>query len=477
MKKELIISYKIHNTKVALVEDGQLVEFYTEGENTTRSLGNIFKGKVQDILPGMQAAFVNIGYNKNAFLYVGDLKNSADSDQNLPIENQLKKGQDILVQVSKEQIGTKGARITCQLTLPGRYLVLMPYNNYVGISRRIEDEIERERLKEIAEEIKDPNMGVIIRTVAEKIDKEALQKDLDFLIGLWNNTLENYQNYASPAIVYSDVDLVERALRDLFDNQVDCIYIDDQDQYRKIVNILKRKNSYLMDKVKLYQSKRPILNSFGLEKDLEKAFQRKIWLKNGSYLVIDQLEALTVIDVNTGKFVGTKNLADTVLKTNLEAVREICRQIRLRDVSGIIIIDFIDMLRDEDKELVLTFLEQEMKKDQTKGQILGITKLGLVEITRKKVRKGIYNSLQQLCPTCNGMGKTMTNQTLKMFMEDKIRSFVYQEGTSHIKVKVNSIVAEELQKDLEELQQELDVKIKIDALKEVDKNYLDMEAL
>lgn len=477
MKKELIISYKINNTKVALVEDGQLVEFYTEGENTTRSLGNIYKGKVQDILPGMQAAFVNIGFNKNAFLYVGDLINSGDKDEMLPIENQLKKGQDILVQVSKEQIGTKGARITCQLTLPGRYLVLMPYNNYVGISRRIEDEIERERLKDIAEEIKDPNMGVIIRTVAEKIDKEALQKDLDFLIALWSNTLENYQNYSSPAIVYSDVDLVERALRDLFDNQVDCIYIDDQDQYRKIVNILKRKNSYLMDNVKLYQSKRPILNSFGLDKDLEKAFQRKIWLKNGSYLVIDQLEALTVIDVNTGKFVGTNNLADTVLKTNLEAVREICRQIRLRDVSGIIIVDFIDMLRDEDKELVLTFLEQEMKKDQTKGQILGITKLGLVEITRKKVRKGIYNYLQQLCPTCNGMGKTMTNQTLKMFMEDKIRSFVYQEGTSHIKVRVNNIVAEELHKDLEELQQELDVKIKIEASKEVDKNYLDMEAL
>ena len=462
---------------MALVEDGQLVEFYTEEDNTTRSVGNIYKGKVQDILPGMQAAFVNIGFNKNAFLYVGDLIHSGDKDEMLPIENQLKHGQDVLVQVSKEQIGSKGARITCQLTLPGRHLVLMPYNNYVGISRRIEDEFERERLKEIAEEIKDPNMGVIIRTVAVDVDKEALQKDLDFLIGLWNNTLENYQNYPSPAIVYSDVDLVERALRDLFDNQVDCIYIDDPEQYRKIVNILKRKNSYLVDNVQLYQSKRPILNSFGLDKDLEKAFQRKIWLKNGSYLVIDQLEALTVIDVNTGKFVGTNNLADTVLKTNLEAVREICRQIRLRDVSGIIIVDFIDMLREEDKELVLTFLEQEMKKDQTKGQILGITKLGLVELTRKKVRKGIYNSLQQLCPTCNGMGKTMTNHTLKMFMEDKIRSFVYQEGTKRIKVKVNLIVAEELLKDLQELEQELDVKIQIEGSKEVDKNYLDMEAL
>lgn len=474
LKKELIISYKINNTKVALVEDGQLVEFYTEEDVNTRSVGNIYKGKVQDILPGMQAAFINIGFIKNAFLYGGDLLNE---EEILPIESQIKKGQEIMVQVSKEQIGTKGARVTCQLTLPGRYLVLMPNNNYVGISRRIEDELERERLKEIAEEIKDPNMGVIIRTVAVGVDKDALQKDLDYLIGLWSNILENYQNYQSPAMVYSDVDLVERALRDLFDNQVDCIYIDDQEQYRKIVNILKRKNSYLVDKVKLYQSKRPIMNAFGLDKDLEKAFQRKVWLKNGSYLVIDQLEALTVIDVNTGKYVGTNNLADTVLKTNLEAVREICRQIRLRDVSGIIIIDFIDMLRKEDKDLVLTFLEQEMKKDQTKGQILGITKLGLVEITRKKVRQGIYNSLQQLCPTCNGVGKTMTNHTLKMFMEDKIRSFIYQEGTKNIKVKVNSIVAEELLKDLHELEKELDSKIKIEASEVVDKNYLEMEVL
>ncbi|SHJ95334.1 ribonuclease G [Anaerobranca californiensis DSM 14826] len=476
MKKEIIISYKTNNTRVALLEEGQLVEFYTEGETNTRSVGNIYKGIVQDILPGMQAAFVNIGFSKNAFLYVGDLVTNGGEEQ--PIEKLLKKGQEIMVQISKEGIGSKGPRVTCQLTIPGRYLVLMPFNNYIGISRRIEDEGERERLKEVAEEIKDPNMGLIVRTVAQYIDKGELENDLNYLFGIWNNTLENYQNYSSPALIYNDVDLVERALRDLFDNQVDGLYIDDQEQYRKIINILKRKakHSHLLNKVRLYQSKSPIFHAFGIEKDLEKAFQRKIWLKNGSYLVIDQLEALTVIDVNTGKFVGTNNLADTVLQTNLEAVKEICRQIRLRDVSGIIIIDFIDMFREEDKELVLKYLEAEMKKDQTKGQILGITKLGLVEITRKKVRKGIYNSLQQVCPTCHGIGKTMTKSALKMFLEDKIRNYVYTNQNKEYEVKVHPVMVDELTKTLDIFQQELGVKLLIKPVENVEANYLEIES-
>ena len=474
MKKEIIISYKPKNVRVALVENSQLVEFYTEGESNTRSVGNIYKGKVKDILPGMQAAFVDIGFNKNAFLYVGDIIRSAEKED-YPINRLLKKDQDIMVQVSKEQIGTKGARITGQLTIPGRYLVLMPYNNYVGISRRIEDDTERDRLKGIAEKIKEPQMGVIVRTVAVGVSEEELEKDLDIIIGLWNNTLENYSNYQSPALVFTDVDLVERALRDLFDEQVDHLYIDNQEQYSKIIKIMKRKSKHLTNKVNLYQSKRPILFEFNVERDLEKAFQRKIWLKNGSYLIIDQLEALTVIDVNTGKFVGTDNLADTVLQTNLEAVKEICRQIRLRDVSGIIIVDFIDMLREEDKTLVLSFLEQEMKKDQTKGQILGITKLGLVELTRKKVRRGIYNSLQQICPWCTGMGKTMTDFAVKMFMEDKVRNYVYETGKKELEIKIHSSSHLCLIEGIEALEKELGIKITVNPLHNVDKNYLSID--
>ncbi len=459
-----------------MIENGQLVEFYIEGESNTRTVGNIYKGKVKDILPGMQAAFIDIGFNKNAFLYVDDIVKQP-GQEDYTIDRLLEKGQNLMVQVTKEQIGSKGARVTCQLTLPGRYLVLMPYNNYIGISRRIEDEFERDRLKDIADEIKDPEMGVIVRTVAVGIEKKELEKDLDFLMGLWNNTLENYTNYNSPSLVYTDVDLVERALRDLFDNHVDFLYIDNKEQYRKIINILKRKTGHLLDKVKLYESNRPILYSFGVEKDLEKAFQRKIWLKNGSYLVIDQLEALTVIDVNTGKFVGTNSLADTVLQTNLEAVKEICRQIRLRDVSGIIIVDFIDMLRDEDKELVLTFLEQEMKKDHTKGQILGITKLGLVEITRKKVRKGIYNSLQQLCSCCSGVGRTMNNYATKMLVEDKIRNAVYESNPKQIEIKVHQSITGEIQNLVEELSQEIGVKLVVSPQNDVDMNYLAIEVV
>ncbi|WP_353894314.1 Rne/Rng family ribonuclease [Proteinivorax hydrogeniformans] len=455
MKKEIVISYQNKNARVALREDEKLMEFYMEEGENSQKVGNIYKGKVKDILPGMQAAFVDIGFSKNAFLYVGDIVINGQEAKNEKIEELLTPDQNIMVQVIKEQMGSKGARVTCNLTVPGRYLVLMPFNNYVGISRRIEDADERERLREIAADMKHEDFGVIIRTVANGISKDKLKKDLDFLVGLWNNIEDNYNNYSSPSMVYSDLDLVGRALRDFFDNEVDCLYIDDHEQYEKILNILRIKSPKLIDKVRYYEIKNPIFYQFGIDRELQKAFERKIWLKSGGYLVIDQLEALTVIDVNTGKFVGSKNLADTVLKTNMEAVAETCRQIRLRDLSGIIIIDFIDMPKDEHKELVLNFLHEEMKKDHTKGQILGITQLGLVEITRKKIRKGIYNSMQQKCPTCNGSGRFMNRFTEHMFLEDRIKNFVFLNPSRGYKIKTDCSKLRFLSDKKEQLEKEL----------------------
>ncbi|WP_350342529.1 Rne/Rng family ribonuclease [Proteinivorax tanatarense] len=468
MKKEIVISYHDDNVRVALREDEKLVEFYVEQEENSQKVGNIYKGKVKDILPGMQAAFVDIGFSKNAFLYVGDILTNDRESNEEKIEKLLTPNQDILVQVTKEQMGTKGARITCNLTVPGRYLVLMPFNNYIGISRRIEDEYERNRLKSIAERIKHQHYGIIIRTVAEGIAEEKLHKDLDFLLGLWSNIEDNYKSYTSPSMVFSDLDLVGRALRDLFDKQVDYLYIDDKTQYNKIRNILSIKSPKLIDKVKLYTLKNPIFYQFGIDKELQKAFDRKIWLKSGGYLIIDQLEALTVIDVNTGKFVGSKNLEDTVIRTNIEAAAEICRQIRLRDLSGIIIIDFIDMPKDEHKELILRLLEEEMKKDHTKGQILGITQLGLVEITRKKIRKGIYNAMQQKCPTCNGNGRLMNQFTENMFLEDKIKNYVFLNPSKAYKIKANCPKLRFLTDKKCQLEEELNCHLILEEIKKED---------
>lgn len=410
--KEIVVNVEREETRVGILEDGVLAELYIERVGSQRLVGNIYKGIVENVLPGMQAAFVDIGLEKNAFLYVGDIIYEDEKISTKNIRDVLKVGQEIIVQVVKEPIGTKGARVTTQLTLPGRYLVLMPTVDYVGVSRRIESESERERLREIAENIKPKNKGLIVRTVAEGKNESDFKSDINFLTKLWERLQGRMRNVVAPSLLHRDLGLVCRIIRDLMTEEVSKMLIDNQEEYEKATELLEYASPHLKNRVKLYRGETDIFDKYGIEPEIDKILKRKVWLKCGGYIVIDQTEALTAIDVNTGKYVGSTNLADTVLKTNIDAANEIAKQIRLRNIGGIIIVDFIDMESESDRQRVINTLEEAVKKDKVKTNVLGLTKLGLVEITRKKVGNNLLAVLEQECPYCQGTGKVLSQESV-----------------------------------------------------------------
>lgn len=451
MIKEIIINAGHGETRAAVLEDRRLVELYVERESHQRTAGNIYKGKVENVLPGMQAAFVDIGLEKNAFLYVEDAlayrsgpdqeDEVVDGPQFPPINEVLFEGQEILVQVTKEPIGTKGARVVTHVTIPGRYLVLMPTVEYVGISRRIEDEKERDRLKAIARRIRPRGMGLIVRTVAEGKEEKDLEQDCWFLSRIWERILDKSNRFPAPTLLYKDYDLVYRLIRDHFTPEVERLVIDTRAEYNKILDLLESLSPYLKSRVWLYDDATAIFEAYGIEAEIDGALERKVWLNCGGYLVIDHTEALTSIDVNTGKFIGTTNLADTVLTTNLEASVEIARQLRLRDIGGIIIVDYIDMERPEDNEKVLVRLEEEVRRDKTKTHILGFTHLGLVEITRKKVKDSLQAQLERACPYCNGTGRVLSEETVALRCEREMRKLVNTTKAEALLLAVHPSVA------------------------------------
>ena len=453
MLKEIIVNIGEEETRVAVLEDRVPVEIYIERSVNQRLVGNIYKGRVENVLPGMQAAFVNIGLEKNAFLYVEDAlparppapdgDGHRESTIGVNITDILKQGQEILVQIVKEPIGTKGPRVTTHITIPGRYLVLMPTVDYIGISRRIESEKERERLKELASRVKPEGMGLIVRTVAEGVGEEGLRYDVNLLVKLWRKILNRAAHRPAPSVVHRDLELVQRVLRDVFTEDVDRLIIDSRFEYEKVLDLLDITGPAL--KVKVFLDEREnIFEEYGIEQEIEKALRRKVWLKCGGYIVIDQAEALTAIDVNTGKYVGSTNLEDTVLKTNVEAAREIARQLRLRNIGGIIIVDFIDMAEEAHRQQVIQVLEEEIKKDKTKTNILGITQLGLVEMTRKKVRPSLAEVIQRPCPYCDGRGKVLSEETLGINFKQQIYHMARQTSAKTMLVEVNPVVAARL---------------------------------
>jgi len=452
MFKEILINLGEEETRVAVLENRVPVEINIERSPNQRLVGNIYKGRVENVLPGMQAAFVDIGLEKNSFLYIEDAfpEHSAEhgtghhaSIGGANICDLLKRGQDLIVQIAKEPIGTKGARVTANITLPGRYLVLMPTVDYVGISRRIEDEHERERLKEMAARIKPGGMGVIVRTLAEGIDEDELAADADMLANLWRKIFNRSAHGPVPNLLHRDLELVQRILRDSFTPDVDRLTVDSRYEYEKILDLLDIVGPQLKVKVFL-EERNNIFAEHNIEAELEKALKRRIWLHCGGYIVIDQTEALTVVDVNTGKYVGSTNLEDTVLKTNLEAAVEIVRQLRLRNIGGIIIVDFIDMAQEEHRQQVLEVLGEEIHKDKTKTNILGITQLGLVEMTRKKVRPSLAEVLQKSCPYCEGRGKVLSEETVGINIKQQIYQMARQTGAETILVEANPLVAARL---------------------------------
>jgi len=482
MANELIINVTPQETRVALLEDRVLAELHIERTRDRGIIGNIYKGKVVKVLPGMQAAFVDIGLEKAAFLYVADVYGGMEEYEEMgfwglemtnhlnppsQIQDLLFEGQEVLVQVSKEPIGTKGTRITSHITLPGRYLVFMPTVDHVGVSRRIRDEKERRRLREIAQSVKPPSGGMIIRTASEGAEPEEIRNDMEFLLQFWSNVQKKKEHASVPSLIHSDLTLILRMIRDLLSPQINRIIIDSKEEHESIVSFI---NTYMPKQkyeILLYEEKAPIFDAYGIEMEIDKILGRKVWLKSGGYIVIDISEAMVAIDVNTGRYVGKRNLADTILKTNLEAAKEIAYQLRVRNIGGIIIIDFIDMEREGDKEKVYHALEEAIKKDRQKTNIFKISELGLVEMTRKRTRENISRVLDEPCPYCEGAGHVKSKVTVCYDIFREIERTTSQLGGNSIVVEVHPDVADLLYEEerarVEELERKLKKKIVIKA--------------
>jgi ribonuclease E len=408
--KLMVITEHGERDQIAILEGRELVQHYVTRAGARSMVGNVYLGRVQNVLPGMEAAFIDVGKGRNAVLYAGEVNYSPEDLEGAAprIEHVLRSGQSVLVQVTKDPIGGKGARLTAQISMPGRYLVLVPNSDVTGISRRLPDE-ERQRLKLILRKIRPEGHGVIIRTAAEDADEEALAADVARLLDEWKAIEKKAKRAKAPAMLYEEPELTVRSVRDLFtDEEFRELVTDSPRVYELVTQYLAGIAPDLLPKVRLHQGKLPVFEEFHVVEQIHKGLDRKVWLPSGGYIVIDRTEAMTVIDVNTGKSVGKTNLEETVVNTNVEAAREVARQLRLRDIGGMIIIDFIDMLLEQNKRKVVDALREEMAKDKTRSQIFDISPLGLLEVTRKRVSGGLLESFSETCPTCEGRGLIVT---------------------------------------------------------------------
>ena len=425
----ILINHNPHETRVAALQGNRLVEFYAERSKDKGISGNIYKGKVVRVLPGMQAAFVDIGLDRTAFLHATDVYEMFDEfeefaketeeergrpSRRIPIQEILKEGQEIMVQVAKEPIGSKGARITSHISLPGRHIVFTPTDDHIGISRRIGSEKERRRLREIVVRLRPEGSGFIIRTACEGMRADDIGSDMDFLTKLWGEILRKKGRNSAPCLLYEELDLTLRTIRDIFTADIDKLIIDSREEYERAIKFAEDFLPGLRQNIELYESEDPIFDTHGVEIELTDAIEKKVWLKSGGYIVIDQMEALTAIDVNTGKYVGKKSSEETVLKTNMEAIKEIVYQLKLRNIGGIIVLDLIDMAKASNREKVYNALKEELRSDKARTNILKISELGLVEMTRKRVRESITQLICEPCPYCEGNGMIKSKDTVIM---------------------------------------------------------------
>lgn len=439
---QIVINIDEFQSRAAIIEDEKVVEVLIEREEERRINANIYKGKVANVLPGMESAFVNIGLEKNAFLYVNDLREFEEKyldgicNSERPIEDILTVGDEVVVQVLSEPRGTKGARVTTHYTIPGKYLVLMPNNNHIAISKKIKEEEERNRLEEIVRDLKPENMGVIIRTAAQGKSIFHFEREMEYLVKKWEDIEKKTSTAKIGEVLYKDNGIVATVLRDIFSNEIDELVIDNEEAYWEVIDYINAfSEKTLKTKIKLYNDDEiGIFERYGIEKEIENALKEEVRLECGGYLVIQKTEALISIDVNTGKNTGSYNLEQTVLNTNLEAAREIPRQLRLRNLGGIIIIDFIDMRLEEDKLKVLEALEQNLSKDRIKNNIVHFTDLGLIEMTRKRTGKPLYNYFQERCPMCEGTGKIKSKDSVIHEMMTEIKECAKDGDINIIKV-------------------------------------------
>jgi ribonuclease G len=514
MTQKMLIESDPHQTRIAVLEDDRLTEIFVERRRHRGLVGNVYKGRVTRVLPGMQAAFVDVGLERDAFLYVSDVAADVEAMEEielgeaggdepangsrgpatsahpahaaqpaLPVDGAsgaqaapaaqaaappsisdlLKPGQEIIVQVVKDPLPNKGARISTHVTLPGRYLVLLPTVRHFGVSRRIDDDVERERLLGLLNHLPLAGGGLIVRTVGGGRGPEDFESDLAYLSKLWEKIRQRAGKVSAPFLLHQDLDLALRVVRDLLRQDFSVLWVDGEETYERIVEFLDQVQSSLVAKVKLFRQGATLFEQFGIEDQIEAALKSKVWLKSGGYIVINPTEALVAIDVNTGRFVGQRNLEDTVLQTNLEAVQEIVRQIRLRDLGGIIVIDLIDMVEQVHREQVFANLESEIKKDRAKIKLLNISEFGLVEITRKRSRANLERLLTQPCPYCAGRGRIKSIATICLNLRKELLRLRGRMGHGELLLRVHPEIARALQQEeraiLEELERSLEVKV------------------
>jgi ribonuclease G len=533
MTQKMLIESDPHQTRIAVLEDDRLTEIFVERRRHRGLVGNVYKGRVTRVLPGMQAAFVDVGLERDAFLYVSDVaadveameynelgdaggddadgggdaasttdaaraaatatananataaaatatataaatatvtatspggSQSSQSSQAAPsIADLLKPGQEIIVQVVKDPLPSKGARISTHVTLPGRYLVLLPTVRHFGVSRRIDDDAERDRLIGLLNQLPLAGGGLIVRTVGGGRGPEEFESDLAYLAKLWDKIRQRAGKVSAPTLLHQDLDLALRVVRDLLRQEFTVLWVDGEETYERIVEFLDQVQPALVGKVKLFRQGATLFEQFGIEDQIEAALKSKVWLKSGGYIVINPTEALVAIDVNTGRFVGQRNLEDTVLQTNLEAVQEIVRQIRLRDLGGIIVIDLIDMVEQVHREVVFASLEAEIKKDRAKTKLLNISEFGLVEITRKRSRANLERLLTQPCPYCAGRGRIKSLATICLNLRQELLRLRGRMGHGELLLRVHPEIARALQQEeraiLDELERSLEVKV------------------
>lgn len=497
MAKELIVNVTSKEKRVAYLEKNVVSEVYYERAKEVAYVGNIYKGKVQRVLPGMQAAFVEIGMEKAAFLYVSDVNeelgdiDSEDGEKEAKprkrwrdrqnIQDLLRPGQEVLVQVARGPISTKGARVTSHISLPGRSVVYMPTWDKIGTSRRIGDDIERRRLRDIIRSYRPEEGGFIVRTASEGLSEETIKADIEYLSTTWREIIEKYNRTPAPALIHTELDIVLRLLRDLFSFEIERIVIDDREEFENILAFVKRFMPHLEHTVEFYRGKEPIFDHYGIETEINRALGKKVWLKSGGYLIIDQTEALTTIDVNTGRFVGRSNLEDTILKTNLEAAQEIVYQLRVRNLGGIIILDFIDMERRSSREKVYSAFRDALRKDRAKSTLSRITELGLIEMTRKRTHESLARVLCESCEVCDGRGYTKSRTTVCYEIFRQIQREAQMSDKSTLLVQVHPTVFEVLNDEeregLIDLEKKIYKKIELESVPSFNPEHFEIKAL
>ena len=483
MQREIVINALGTESRVAIIEDGRLVELMNEQSDEARIVGDLYLGKVEAVLPGIQAAFVDIGTEKSAFLHVSDVSEvEEDDDENgggnggrngnrrnrkyPPIQDVIERGQELLVQVTKEPIGTKGPRVTTQVSLPGRFIVYMPDSKHVGVSRKIDDREERTRLRKMAREAIGKNQGgVIIRTVGEELTSKTLVAEFKSLRKTWEKVQRRVSSSQAPAAVHREATLTSGIIRDLFSEKVDSVTVDSEELAQEIKSYLGQVSPELLDRVKLYRGEVPIFDEFGIEEDIRAAFRRRVDLKSGGYIVIEHTEALVAVDVNTGRYTGKKDPAKTIVKTNIEAAAEIARQLRLRDVGGIIVLDFIDMDEQENRDRVQHEMRSHLGRDRARTKMFPISDLGLLEMSRQRVRPSLVQTATQPCPSCGGTGRVLAPDTVVRRLERAIRRARSAGEKRDITVRVHPEVAlfllEEEPRFLKRIASELSIELDI----------------